>query len=418
MDALKREMARKRKALREAKKRAGNKEESSFLRAADLRQIEEEHQQAELEARSSSSSSRIEKKDKPLPSTTTDIIVDGNLSRHNDDVPKSKRVKINDDDSKILKPRDENDKQKSSTGKIFPPLELTRRLRLLGLPIRLFGERMDDKARQDRLNQAMEGRTKSLLGQSERREYQLEKGHRIRNPFLEKDDPEDDDDKATNKEHFPKVGHDSSGSTSIAKDHGSNASQMDENDQRQIQATSGDSSKQQSSNKKVSPIPWEGKDPHDQILDYFQGLLMEWERQLASRPDSVKHSMAGKRETKTARQCRDYIGPLFQACKTRQLDQSTLLQPLARITQYGRAGEFVQAHQAYMDVAIGRAAWPIGVTMVGIHARTGRAKIESANVAHVMNSELQRKYLTSIKRLLTFAQAQRDDVDPSKKVLS
>jgi len=54
--------------------------------------------------------------------------------------------------------------------------------------------------------------------------------------------------------------------------------------------------------------------------------------------------------------------------------------------------------------------------MVGIHARSGRAKIESANVAHVMNSELQRKYLTSVKRLMTYAQKKRDDVAPSKKV--
>jgi pre-mRNA-splicing factor 18 len=54
--------------------------------------------------------------------------------------------------------------------------------------------------------------------------------------------------------------------------------------------------------------------------------------------------------------------------------------------------------------------------MVGIHARSGRAKIESSNVAHVMNSELQRKYLTSVKRLLTFDQKRRTDVDPSKKV--
>ena len=71
-----------------------------------------------------------------------------------------------------------------------------------------------------------------------------------------------------------------------------------------------------------------------------------------------------------------------------------------------------------MDVAIGRAAWPIGVTMVGIHARSGREKIETGKVAHAMNSELQRKYLTSIKRLMTFCQKQRDDVAPSKKVIN
>ena len=56
--------------------------------------------------------------------------------------------------------------------------------------------------------------------------------------------------------------------------------------------------------------------------------------------------------------------------------------------------------------------------MVGIHARSGRAKIEAANVAHVMNSELHRKYLTSVKRLMTYAQKKADNVDPSKKVLN
>ena len=37
--------------------------------------------------------------------------------------------------------------------------------------------------------------------------------------------------------------------------------------------------------------------------------------------------------------------------------------------------------------------WPIGVTMVGIHARTGREKIFSKHVAHVLNDETQRKYI-------------------------
>ena len=44
-------------------------------------------------------------------------------------------------------------------------------------------------------------------------------------------------------------------------------------------------------------------------------------------------------------------------------------------------------------MAIGNAPWPIGVTMVGIHARTGREKISARNVAHVLNDEAQRKYI-------------------------
>ena len=47
-------------------------------------------------------------------------------------------------------------------------------------------------------------------------------------------------------------------------------------------------------------------------------------------------------------------------------------------------------------MAIGNAPWPIGVTMVGIHARTGREKINDRNVAHVLNDETQRKYIQVI----------------------
>jgi len=55
-------------------------------------------------------------------------------------------------------------------------------------------------------------------------------------------------------------------------------------------------------------------------------------------------------------------------------------------------------------MAIGNAAWPIGVTMVGIHARTGREKIFARNVAHVLNDETQRKY---IQVCITFFQVQK-----------
>ena len=77
----------------------------------------------------------------------------------------------------------------------------------------------------------------------------------------------------------------------------------------------------------------------------------------------------------------------------------------------------MRANDAYILVAIGNAAWPIGVTSVGIHTRTAREKVEQKNVAHVMNDEAQRKYLTSFKRLMKFEQDRRPDVAPSKKVL-
>lgn len=75
----------------------------------------------------------------------------------------------------------------------------------------------------------------------------------------------------------------------------------------------------------------------------------------------------------------------------------------------------LQASDAYLQMAIGNAPWPIGVTMVGIHARTGREKIFSKNVAHVMNDETQRKYIQALKRLMTKCQ-EFYPTDPSRCV--
>ncbi|KAL3904542.1 MAG: hypothetical protein SGILL_010024 [Bacillariaceae sp.] len=261
------------------------------------------------------------------------------------------------------------------------PADITRQLRQMGLVIRFFGESNDERVQ--RLQTAKENKAKALEGLSELEEFRLGKGHGIRNPFLEREKEssqlqqhnslsKDDKDPADGKDV----------SETVAK------ADVDEDDQ---------------------------SDPPKYIYKYLKGLLKEWELDLAQRPESVAKSVAGKNETMTLKQCKDYIRPLFKLLKSRKLEDG-LQYNLVKIVNFAKQGEFVKAHDAYMDVAIGRAAWPIGVTMVGIHARSGRAKIESSNVAHVMNSELQRKYLTSVKRLLTYAQKKRTDVDPSKKV--
>ena len=72
-----------------------------------------------------------------------------------------------------------------------------------------------------------------------------------------------------------------------------------------------------------------------------------------------------------------------------------------------RARDYRAAADAYVGIAIGNAAWPIGVTMVGIHERSAREKIGAQTQAHAMHDEETRKYLQSVKRLITFAQRLR-----------
>jgi pre-mRNA-splicing factor 18 len=59
---------------------------------------------------------------------------------------------------------------------------------------------------------------------------------------------------------------------------------------------------------------------------------------------------------------------------------------------------YQQANDAYLRMSIGNAAWPIGVTSVGLHERSSERKISEDVVAHVMNDEVSRKWIQAIKR--------------------
>lgn len=95
--------------------------------------------------------------------------------------------------------------------------------------------------------------------------------------------------------------------------------------------------------------------------------------------------------------------PLFKNLKHKKVEED-ILDPMVSIIKQLMKKDYIKANDAYLEMAIGNAPWPIGVTMVGIHARTGREKISSRYVAHVLNDETQRKYMQGLKRLMTQCQ--------------
>ncbi|CAN0563730.1 unnamed protein product, partial [Ectocarpus sp. 12 AP-2014] len=121
------------------------------------------------------------------------------------------------------------------------------------------------------------------------------------------------------------------------------------------------------------------------VRTFFRGLLKEWEMDLNARPDHVKRTVQGKLETKTQKQAKDYMRPLFKLCKQKALPDG-ILNNLVTMINFMKEGEFVRANDIYILTAIGNAPWPIGLTMVGIHERSGRERISSKNVAHIMNN--------------------------------
>jgi pre-mRNA-splicing factor 18 len=155
--------------------------------------------------------------------------------------------------------------------------------------------------------------------------------------------------------------------------------------------------------------------------------------------EHIRRSTQGKAAAATQKQSAEHLKPLFKQLRKRDLAPD-VLGAISEIIHYMQTREYLRANDAYLRLSIGNAPWPIGVTMVGIHERSGREKIFSNNVAHVLNDEVSRKYIQSLKRyvfrpcplpslrrgeassdslcsdsLLTFAQAKRPPADLSQR---
>lgn len=141
-----------------------------------------------------------------------------------------------------------------------------------------------------------------------------------------------------------------------------------------------------------------------QITSYFNMVLREWEIALSERSDDVKASFTGKQAYNAMVQARENMRPMFKKLEKGEIEDG-VLEPMVEIIHSMQQRRYVDANDGYLRLSIGKAAWPIGVTMVGIHERSAREKLhDDNNAAHIMSDEMTRKYLQSIKRCLSFAQ--------------
>lgn len=90
---------------------------------------------------------------------------------------------------------------------------------------------------------------------------------------------------------------------------------------------------------------------------------------------------AGKTASAIQVQSSEYLKPLFKSLRNRSLPPDVLMR-IAEIVHFVQKREYRNANDSYLQLSIGNAPWPIGVTMVGIHERSGREKIFASNVAH------------------------------------
>ncbi|KAN0079611.1 Prp18 domain containing protein [Elaphomyces granulatus] len=150
-----------------------------------------------------------------------------------------------------------------------------------------------------------------------------------------------------------------------------------------------------------------------QLASYFTMVLEEWASALARRDQTVKQSFQGRAAYNAMVQSRENMRPLFRRFEQGDLNDS-VLEAIVEIVHCAQERRYVDANDGYLRLSIGKAAWPIGVTMVGIHERSAREKLHQSDKtqAHIMSDEITRKYLQSIKRCLTFAQVRWPPDDP------
>lgn len=139
---------------------------------------------------------------------------------------------------------------------------------------------------------------------------------------------------------------------------------------------------------------------HFQIRKYMR----LWQSEIDAMSTEERRTRKGRSLEITYEQTKDWLNPLFKLLRKRKAEKK-ILDALKNIFEAAAEREYVQANSLYLEqLAIGNAPWPMGATMVGIHARAAREKIGEDKIAHVMNDEQTRKYIQAVKRLLTVAQ--------------
>jgi pre-mRNA-splicing factor 18 len=101
------------------------------------------------------------------------------------------------------------------------------------------------------------------------------------------------------------------------------------------------------------------------IVIYFKKLHAEWDRFLQMRSDDEKRSQNGRLASVLFNQTTEHLKPLYKKLKKNVLEDD-VMNNIVEICYYLQLREYIKANDAYNRLAIGNAAWPVGVVNVGI----------------------------------------------------
>ena len=204
-----------------------------------------------------------------------------------------------DESERVLLEKETNKAKEMNELSSLTVKEIKYRLRSLHQPVTLFGE--EDNERVDRLyNVLNDDNVEDDYKLSSSYSTTTKKNFHKNNNDLEDDDEEEEDGKVEKSDD--KV-------INKATDKG--------NDEDEDEKHTSSSFKKGQIITNYSSTP--GLSNEKIIHKYFRNLLKQWEWDLDDRDDAVKRTAKGKMETRTQKQCKDYIRPLFKLCKNKEI---------------------------------------------------------------------------------------------------
>jgi len=151
----------------------------------------------------------------------------------------------------------------------------------------------------------------------------------------------------------------------------------------------------------------EGEKPtvENDVSTWIKKMFVLWAKRIDgfSDVDEGRGPSEQQKEKGRFRQAKEYMKPLRKRLRSCELP-ADILESLSIIAELVRNREYGCANAEYMKLAIGNAAWPLGVTKTSVHTRPADEKIKDCTQASNVNDETVRKYLQMVKRLITVAE--------------
>lgn len=152
----------------------------------------------------------------------------------------------------------------------------------------------------------------------------------------------------------------------------------------------------------IEKIRPQNREIEKKIHAWIQHTIAHWRDALDS---NVRHQLLDKGlDEANLMQCNKHLDALLRRIRRNQLSKH-VYPLLSRMIAYIQQKQYHLANDDYLKLSIGQQAWPIGLAITAeSHEKNENERFFDSRITTMLTDEETRKWLGSIKRLLTFAE--------------